>query len=87
MDTRLLLLHLEHPLAAYSGNASVAQVVMAGLNYEGSDYWANLAVEWLEQGAAVDADILQALTRISQNKHFSQRLRHRSTAILRQATK
>ena len=87
MDTRLLLLHLEHPLAEYSGSALVAQVVMAGLKYEGSDYWASLAVEWLEQGAAVDADILQALAQISQNKHFSQRLLHRSTAILRQATK
>lgn len=87
MDTRLLLLHLEHPLAAYSGSASVAQVVMAGLNYEGSDYWASLAVEWLEQGVAVDAGILQALARIAERKHFSQRIRHRSSAILRQGTR
>lgn len=87
MDTRLLLLHLEHPLAAYSGNASVAQVVMAELGYPVSDYWPSLAIEWLEQGAAVDPEILLALVRVSETKHFSQRLRHRSQKILRRATR
>lgn len=84
MDARTLLLHLERPLQAYTGIAPVVHVVMAGLEYETSDYWPGLAVEWLEQGAPVDTNVLQALTRVSGSKHFSQRVRHRSAAVLRQ---
>ncbi|MBO1037771.1 hypothetical protein INR38_27205 [Delftia sp. SD018] len=82
MDTRILLLHLEHPLQAYSGSASPVEIVLAGLGYEASDYWPGLAIEWLEQGAPVNAEVLQALARVSENKHISQRIRHRSFAVL-----
>ena len=53
MDTRILLLHLEHPLQAYSGSASPVEIVLAGLGYEASDYWPGLAIEWLEQGLSL----------------------------------
>lgn len=84
MDTRNLLLHLEQPLQAYSGPTPIVQVVMAGLEYETSDYWPGLAVGWLEQGAPVDDNVIQALTRMAGKKHFSQRVRHRTAAVLRQ---
>ena len=87
MDPRLLLLHLEHPLECYVGDVPATYIVMAGLNYDGSDYWPTLAVEWLEQGVEVDSDIQQALYRVSATKHFSQRLRYRSLAILRRKAK
>ena len=65
MDTRTLLLHLEQPLQCYTGIVPVGHVVMAGLDYETSDYWPGLAVGWLEQGAPVDSNVLQALARVS----------------------
>ena len=87
MDTRTLLLHLEQPLQAYTGIVPVGHVVMAGLDYETADYWPGLAVGWLEQGAPVDANVLQSLARISGSNHFSQRVRHRSAAVIRQHSK
>lgn len=87
MDTRTLLLHLEQPLQAYAGIAPVVHVVMAGLDYETSDYWPGLAVGWLEQGVPVNADVLQALSRVTGRKHFSQGVRHRSAAVVRQNSK
>lgn len=87
MDTRTLLLHLEQPLDSYTGIAPVVQVVVAGLDYETSDYWPGLAVGWLEQGAPVDAEIIRALSRVSGSQHFSQAVRHRSAAVLRQHLK
>jgi hypothetical protein len=50
MDTRQLLLDLETPFETYAGAASVRDVVLAGLRYTTSDYWAALALNWLEQG-------------------------------------
>ena len=87
MDTRILLLHLEKPLQAYSGIVPVGDVVMAGLDYETSDYWPGLAIGWLEQGAPVDSNVLQALARVSGINHFSQQIRHRSVAVIRQHAK
>ena len=83
MDSRQLLLFLEQPLQTCSQETPVDQVVMAGLSYPGSDYWANLAVGWLEQGVPVSEEIQQALRRISQKHHFAQELRHRCLALLR----
>lgn len=83
MDTRTLLLQLEQPLQAYSGPTPIVQVVMAGLEYETSDYWPGLAVGWLEQGAPVDDNVIQALTHVAGRKHFSQQVRHRTAAVLR----
>jgi hypothetical protein len=86
MDTRTLLPHLEQPLQAYSGSAPVLRVLVAGLEYDTSDYWPGLAIGWLEQGAPTDSNVLSALKRVSENKHFSQRVRHRSAAVLRRHT-
>ncbi|CAN7776773.1 hypothetical protein LJR175_007838 [Variovorax sp. LjRoot175] len=77
-----MLPHLETPLSAYTADIPVVQILLAGLNSP-TDYWPSLAIGWLEQGAPIDAEVLAALGRISENEHFSQSVRHRGGAVLR----
>jgi hypothetical protein len=80
MDIRPLLLFLETPYAGYGGQVPAKEVVLAGLSFQ-SDYWAGLAVGWLEQGATVDETIVELLNSIAETPRYSQRVRHRSAAL------
>ena len=83
MDTRALIIHLESPLSNYSATeATVSEVVLAGLNWP-TEYWASLAVGWLEQGAPINAEILSALNAMNEKRHYPQNIRHRAFAIAR----
>lgn len=81
MDTRTLLPALEAPRSEYvAAGASVRDVVVAGLDWP-TPYWPELAVAWLEDGAAMDDEIADLLLRIADTKTFPQNLRHRSAAL------
>ena len=82
MDTRQLLLELETPFETYAGAAPVRNVVLAGLRYSTSDYWAALALTWLEQGADLDSEIVERLSEIaSAPRQYEQRTRHRASRL------
>lgn len=82
MDARQLVVHLESPYAKYdSAIASPQEVFLAGLNWP-MEYWAGLAVGWLEQGAPIDAYVAAALDEVAK-KPFSQAVRHRAFALVR----
>ena len=83
MDPRKLLVHLESPYEKYDSSiAPVHDVLVAGLSWE-TAYWPGLAVQWLEQGAEVDAEIASLLEQINARKTFPQGLRHKAFAIAR----
>ena len=87
MDSRALVVHLESPLSAFApSEGSSRDVVLAGLNWP-TEYWAALAVGWLEQGAPVDSEITSALRALAEKKHYSQGVRHRAFAIVRRFEK
>ena len=83
MDPRKLLVHPESPYEKYdSANAPAHDVLVAGLSWE-TAYWPGLAVQWLEQGAEVDAEIATLLDQLASRKTFPQGLPHKAFAIAR----
>jgi hypothetical protein len=83
MDIRVSIVHLEKQYAEYDNTCTPArEVILAGLLWQ-TDYWPGLAVAWLEQGAPIDKEIVEALELVSSKEHFPQHLRHRSFAIAR----
>lgn len=80
LDHRPLVVHLEGPYPEYQSVASVRDVVLAGLTWP-TDYWAGLAIGWLEQGAPLDAGVIVALNQVAQKKHFAQSIRHRAFSL------
>ncbi len=82
MDPRPLLINLETPYSEYSGAAPLKDVLLAGLRWE-TQYWAGLAVSWIEQGAPIDKEIKEELDHISEKKHFPQSVRHKAFALAR----
>jgi hypothetical protein len=73
---------LEAPLASYNLESSlVKEIILMGLTWP-TEYWANLAVGWLEQGAPLDAELVEALEKIA-SKRFSQSVRHRAFSLAR----
>lgn len=82
MDQRLVT-HLEAPFASRElPEAEIRGAVLMGLTWP-TEYWAALAIGWLEQGAPLDAELSAALEAIT-SKPFSQRVRHRARALTRQ---
>lgn len=74
-----IVLPLERPFAEFSAGPSDAKtVLLAGLRWP-NEYWVELALRWVEQGAPVDADAAAELQAIP-SKQFSQRVRHRARA-------
>lgn len=49
-----------------------------------SDYWANLAVSWLEQGVPAH-DVVASLREVEATRHWPQSLRHRARALRRKS--
>lgn len=72
-----IVLPLERSFAeVLVGPADVKAVLLARLRWP-TEYWVELALRWVEQGAPVDADTAAALQAIC-SKQFSQRVRHRA---------
>ncbi|WP_267126697.1 hypothetical protein [Xanthomonas sacchari] len=84
MDQWKLVLYLEASFAAYDATLAPPQdVVLAGLSaIWPSDYWAGLAIGWLEEGAPIDSEIAQVLDAMVKGP-FSQSVRHRAFALAR----
>jgi hypothetical protein len=77
-----IVLPLERPLVEFSpGSDSPRAIVLAGLRWP-TEYWKDLAVGWLEQGVALDGEIVEMLLAISEDRRqCSQHLRHRALAL------
>lgn len=75
------LLPLEKPYATVSHDESAARgAVVAGLT-SGMDYWAGLAVGWIESGLPLDTQLAELLLKIAELRHMPQQLRHRAFAL------
>lgn len=87
MDQRALVVRLQTPLADYcADDATVRDVVLAGLSWPTdtpAGYWQGLAVDWIEQGATVDAEVTEFLKVIATTEKLPQKLRHKASAIVR----
>jgi hypothetical protein len=87
VDQRALVVRLETPLSEYSGDdATVREVLLAGLCWPAdtpSGYWQSLAVDWIAQGATVDAEIIELVEVIAMTVKFPQKLRHKARTIAR----
>ncbi|GLS94227.1 hypothetical protein GCM10007918_15190 [Piscinibacter gummiphilus] len=80
-----IVLPLERPFAEFSaGPFDARAVLLAGLRWP-TEYWVELALRWVEQGAPVDVDAAAELHSIS-SKQFSQRVRHRARAAAKRWT-
>ncbi len=72
---------LERPYSIASHDESVArESVVAGL-VSGTDYWAALAVGWIEGGLPMDVELAALLLETAKRRNMSQRLRHRAFAL------
>lgn len=87
MNQRALVVRLQTPFADYcAADATARDVILAALSWPtdtSAGYWQSLAVEWIEQGASVDAEMAEFLNVIAATKRLSQRLRHKARAIVR----
>lgn len=87
MDQRALVVRLQAPFADYcADDATARDVILAGLSWPTdtpAGYWQGLAVDWIEQGAAVDAEMAEFLEVIATTAKLSQKLRHKVRAIVR----
>lgn len=81
----------EHPMLPYLVDLELVYDPSAHRDYDavelvryaltGSDYWADLAMGWLEQGIAADP-VVQELRALEARRHRPQRLRHRARRLL-----
>lgn len=87
MDQRALVVRLQTPFADYcADDATARDVILAGLSWPTdtpAGYWQGLAVDWIEQGAAVDAEMTEFLKVIATTAKLPQQLRHKARAIVR----
>ena len=51
--------------------------LIAGLNWE-THYWVDAALNWIEQGAELDQEIINRLEEIAYDKRYPQQTRHRA---------
>lgn len=86
MDQRALVVRLQAPFADYcADDATARDVILAGLSWSTdtpAGYWQGLAVDWIEQGAAVDAEMTEFLKVIATTAKLPQQLRHKARAIV-----
>jgi hypothetical protein len=83
MDPRALVIHLETPYAQYVPVLAAPELVLlAGLRWP-TEYWAGLAIGWLEQGAPVTLAVAKELKNFSAKSTNPQSLRHRAFSLAR----
>ena len=85
-----LLIFLEHPFVE-------AEQLISSLGFEPfpfrrliefaisseSDYWASLAVDWLEQGVPLNEKVANAINLMVEEKRASQKTRHRAFQLMK----
>jgi hypothetical protein len=77
-----LVTKLEQPWGSCAvDDETLRAAIMMALEWQ-SDYWARLAVGWLEQGVPPDSALVAALENLCFKPH-SQNIRHRAAAVLR----
>ena len=69
------LLEQDYLNAKKGGSQDMRKTLIAGLTWE-TNYWVNLAIEWIKQGAPLDKEIVSLLEEISSKKMYSQSIRH-----------
>jgi len=75
------LLPLEQPYSAAShDDLALRASVVAGLA-SGMEYWAGLAIDWIESGLPMDAELAELLLELAKRRTMPQRLRHRAFAL------
>jgi len=88
MDQRALVVQLQTPFADYCrDDAAASDVILAGLCWPldtPAGYWQGLAVDWIEQGTTVNAEMVERLDVIAVTERLPQKLRHKSRAIVQQ---
>jgi hypothetical protein len=52
-----------------------------------ADYWASLAVDWLEQGVPINGQIANAINSMVEEKRTSQKTRHRAFSLVKRFEK
>ena len=65
-------------------DATIRDALIAGLRWPvdtPSGYWQGLAVDWIEQGATVDAEMVELVRAIATTATLPQKLPHRAWAI------
>ena len=72
-------LPLKQPLTA--SDVSLREVVATAVS--GSDYWARLAVDWLESGFPLDAELVAQIDAGVSSKQWEQNTRHRLYRLAR----
>ncbi|MCU6497610.1 hypothetical protein LPN04_07390 [Rugamonas sp. A1-17] len=86
MDQRALVVRLQTLFADYcADDAAARDVILAGLSWPidtPAGYWQDLAVDWIEQGAAVDAEMTEFLKVITTTTKLPQKLRLKARAIV-----
>jgi len=83
IDLRTLVVHLERPYASYQSELVPArELVVTGLSWP-TEYWAGLAIAWLEQGAPIDGEVVALLHQVAKKKNFAQGIRHRASSLAR----
>jgi hypothetical protein len=53
------------------------------LDWETKDYWQDLAIKWLSEGLAMNQDTKKRLYKITNDKSYSQNLRHKALNLLK----
>lgn len=59
-----------------------SNVLQLALNWK-TEYWASLAVKWLESGYPISVELLSCLEKLQNKKEFSQQLRHRAMRLIK----
>jgi hypothetical protein len=85
-----LLIFLEHSLIEATGLISslnfepfpYSRLIEFAVSSE-ADYWAGLAVDWLEQGISLDEKIANAISLMVEEKRASQKTRRRAFRLVK----
>jgi len=76
----VVLLEQNYIKAKNSSTQDMRATLMAGLCWK-THYWVDCALNWIEQGAETDMEIIARLEEISANKCYPQNTRHRAFAL------
>lgn len=82
LDSRERVVLLESPQKDVTSRELVRGAIEPGLRWP-TPYWPELAVRWLEEGAALDSELVKLVDAVASNDHFPQGLRHRAFALAR----
>lgn len=81
MDIRPLLPSLESSYESFIAGPEEAHKLLLGALLFTTDYWAGLAMHWLENGAPINEEIAQALVEFGHTRANSQKLRHQALEL------